>query len=56
MLCQQNVNVKIQQELMRHANIAMTMDVYTQAVPEELRKGNTKVIRMVLGSTERMEA
>lgn len=42
------VDVKVQQELLRHADIRTTMNVYTQAIPEDLRAANSKLVRMVL--------
>lgn len=42
------VDVKVQQELLRHADIRTTMNVYTQAIPEDLREANSKVVCMVL--------
>jgi integrase len=46
------VDVKVQQELLRHADIRTTMNIYTQAVPEALREANSKVVRMVLPVTK----
>ncbi len=46
------VDVKVQQELLRHADIRTTMNMYTQAVPEALREANSKVVRMVLPATK----
>ena len=46
------VDVKVQQELLRHADIRTTMNIYTQAVPEALREANSKVVRMVLPATK----
>ena len=49
-------DVKVQQELLRHADIQTTMNVYTQAVSEAKRDANSKVVRMVLagpGETNR---
>ena len=40
--------IKVQQELMRHASIQTTMNVYGQAMPESKREANGKVVRMVL--------
>ena len=40
--------MKIQQELMRHASIQTTMNVYGQAMPESKRAANGKVVTMVL--------
>ncbi len=45
------VDVKVQQELLRHADIRTTMNMYTQAVPEALREANSKVVGMVLPAT-----
>jgi integrase len=42
------VDLKVQQELLRHADIRTTMNIYTQAVPTALREANTKVVRLVL--------
>jgi integrase len=42
------VDVKVQQELLRHADIRTTLNVYTQGVPDDLREANSKVVRMVL--------
>jgi len=40
------VDLKVQQELLRHADIRTT--IYTQAVPTALREANSKVVRLVL--------
>jgi integrase len=40
--------MKVQQELMRHASIQTTMNVYGQAMPESKRVANGKVVTMVL--------
>jgi integrase len=42
------VDLKVQQELLRHADIRTTMNIYTQAVPPALREANSKVVRLVL--------
>ena len=44
------VDVKVQQELLRHADIRTTMNVYTQAVSEQKRAAHSKVVQMVLAS------
>jgi len=36
------------QELLRHADIRTTMNIYTQAVPAALREANSKVVRLVI--------
>jgi hypothetical protein len=38
----------VQQKLMRHAQVATTMDVYGNALMESKREANSKVVRMVL--------
>jgi integrase len=48
MLRQLGVDLKVQQELLRHADIRTTMNVYTQAVSEQKRAAHSKVVRMVL--------
>lgn len=42
------VDLKVQQELLRHADIRTTMNIYTQAVPSALREANSKVVRLVI--------
>lgn len=41
-------DIKVQQELMRHADIRTTMNVYTQAVSEQKRQAQGKIVQMVL--------
>ncbi len=43
--------MKVQQELMRHANIQTTMNVYGSAMLESKRTANSKIVRMVLVSS-----
>jgi integrase len=50
MLRQLGVDLKVQQELLRHADIRTTMNGYTQAVSEQKRAAHSKVVRMVLAS------
>jgi integrase len=42
------VDLKVQQELLRHADIRTTMNIYTHAVPAAPREANSKVVRLVL--------
>jgi len=42
------VDLKVQQELLRHADIRTTMNIYTHAVPAALREANSRVVRLVL--------
>lgn len=41
-------NPKVIQELLRHANLRVTMDTYVQAVSEEKRDAQKKVVRLLL--------
>jgi integrase len=40
--------MKVQQELMRHASIQTTMNIYGQAMSSSKRESNGKVVEMVL--------
>lgn len=42
------VDLKVQQELLRHSDIRTTMNIYTRAVPDAMREANSKVVEMVL--------
>jgi integrase len=44
------VDLKVQQELLRHADARTTLNIYTQTVPAALREANSKVVRLVLAS------
>jgi Phage integrase family len=41
-------DLKTAQELLRHANSRITLDVYTRAISETKRDANNKVMEMVL--------
>jgi integrase len=41
-------DVKVQQELLRHADIRTTLNIYTQACSEQKRTAHSKAVRMVL--------
>ena len=56
MLRQLGVDLKVQQELLRHADIRTTMNVYTQAVSEQKRSAHSSVVRLVLPLTKTVEA
>jgi len=43
-----HVDLKVQQELLRHSDIRTTMNIYTQAVPNAMREANSRVVEMVL--------
>jgi len=43
------VDLKVQQELLRHADVRTTMNVYTQAVSAQKREAHSRVVQMVLG-------
>jgi len=41
-------NPKVIQELLRHANLKVTMDTYAQAMSDEKRKAQSKVVEMIM--------
>ena len=43
------VDVKVAQELLRHANSRITMDIYTQAIASDRREASGKQIDMLMG-------
>lgn len=47
-LGQTNTPMTIQKDLMRHASITTTMDVYGGALPDSLREANARVIGLVM--------
>ena len=46
-------DLKTIQETLRHANFKVTMDVYTQAVMDVKRSAHTRVVRQIMGQSER---
>jgi integrase len=42
------VDLKMQQELLRRADVRTTLNIYTQAVPSALREANCRVVRLVI--------
>ncbi|MGC1360199.1 MAG: site-specific integrase [Silvibacterium sp.] len=51
MLRQQGVDLKIAQELLRHANSRVTMEIYQQAVSAEKHSANALAVRGLLGDS-----
>jgi integrase len=47
MLRGEGTDIKVQQELLRHATIQSTMNIYTQAVSEQKRNANSLVVRIL---------
>ena len=41
-------DVKVQQELLRHADVATTLNIYTHAVSEQKREAVSKIARLLL--------
>jgi len=56
LLREHEVDIKVQQALLRHADIRTTMNIYTQAVPRAVREANRKVVRNILGKQGGIEA
>jgi integrase len=52
MLRSAGTDIKVQQELLRHANIQTAMNIYTQAVSDQKRAANSKVVEMVLSDAK----
>lgn len=48
LLNEYGTDIKVQRELLRHADIRTTMNIYTRAVPARLREANGKVVRLLL--------
>jgi integrase len=48
MLRSVGTDIKVQQELLRHSTIQSTMNIYTQAVSEQKRAANSKVVAMII--------
>jgi len=44
------VDVKTAQELLRHANVRTTLDLYTQAVSSQKREASDKLVELLLPS------
>ena len=42
------VDIKVAQELLRHANSRTTLDIYTRAVSQKKREANTQLVEMLL--------
>jgi len=45
------VDVKVAQELLRHANVSVTLDLYTQAISAQKREANGKVVELLMPSS-----
>ena len=48
LLREMGTDIKVQQSLLRHANSTTTMNVYTEAVPEQKREAAGKVAAQLL--------
>lgn len=49
LLREHEVDLKVQQALLRHADIRTTMNIYTQAIPKAVREANRRVVRSIMG-------
>jgi integrase len=56
LLRQNGVEIKTAQELLRHANSRITMDIYQQTVSEERRQAQAIVVKQLLGDFTSEEA
>jgi hypothetical protein len=46
-------DIKVAQELLRHANSRTTLDIYTRAVSQQKRDANAQVVEMLLSTSEK---
>ena len=46
------VDVKVVQELMRHANISVTLNIYAQAITQTKRDAQSRVVSLLLDKNE----
>ena len=46
-------DIKVMQELLRHASARVTLDTYTQAITDKKRKAQTKVVRLLVTAERR---
>ena len=42
------MDIKVAQELLRHVNAKITLDLYTQAISSQEREANAKIVEMLL--------
>jgi integrase len=47
-----HVDLKVQQELLRHSTIQSTMNIYTRAIPKQKREANSLVAGGVLSPAQ----
>lgn len=53
MLRQRDVDIKTAQELLRHANSRITLEIYQESVGEEKREAQDRVMKMLLATNEK---
>ena len=46
-------DIKVMQELLRHASARVTLDTYTQAITDKKRRAQTKVVRLLVSKETR---
>ena len=56
LLREHEVDINVQQALLRRADIRTTMNIYTKAVPRAVREANRKFVRNTLGKQGGIEA
>jgi len=49
-------DLKVQQELLRHADIRTTMNIYTQAMTDQKRQAHSRIVRSVLAKPSELGA
>lgn len=53
-MVENNENVKVVQELARHANSKTTLDLYAKAVTPSKRKAHEKIVNQLLAAQQRI--
>jgi integrase len=49
-------DVKVVQELMRHGNISVTLNIYAQAITQTKRDAQSRVVSLLLDKNEKNQA
>ncbi len=53
-MIENNENVKVTQELLRHANSKTTLDLYAKAVTPSKRQAHEKIVNQLLAAQQRI--
>ena len=56
LLRQLGTDIKVQQDLLRHSSVRLTLDTYTQSVTTAKREAQNAVVRLLIANGERCSA